>query len=312
MVKRSRLYGGAVDNATEIPDAGTPAAGISKTTAGTTPIDTNTSNAAPTYPQFVIPMGKMQVPASVMEQNGLPWMLAQHPNNYSRNDNEVILYNSAIAFMGSAFYAKYKDRLVYVKSITLYSDMGNKTTQQQDIPGKDYRFVFRSSAFTDNDIFYLDPKDADEYIDIWLQIKDLPFLQPVEFESFNAMKRNQQATAVSMGDMSLANKNGYEWGLYDEAVIKNKDIDQRDQLAAINQNARDQVSAANINASYYQGKSEGQTEGAQDAAASSGSSDGLGDVLGFIGLGFKPKKHKKKVMDKALHKSIESFIRAIK
>ena len=93
-----------------------------------------------------------------------------------------------------------------------------------------------------------------------------------------------------------------------ETNIKNKEIDQ---IQAVN--------AANQNAAYYQGKSEGQTEGAQDAAAASSSSssgsDGLGvigDVLGFIGLGFKPKKHKKKVMDKALHKSIESFIRAIK
>ena len=82
---------------------------------------------------------------------------------------------------------------------------------------------------------------------------------------------------------------------------------------------RDQLAEANQQTSYYQGKSEGQTEGAQDAAAASSSSssgsDGLGvigDVLGFIGLGFKPKKHKKKFMDKALHKSIESFIRAIK
>ena len=102
-----------------------------------------------------------------------------------------------------------------------------------------------------------------------------------------------------MGDTAVAYQSGYAWGLHDEADIKNKDMEERDKIAEANQKA-----------AYYQGKSEGQ-----EGASSSSGSDGLGivgDVLGFIGLGFKPKKHKKKVMDKALHKSIESFIRSIK
>ena len=51
------------------------------------------------------------------------------------------------------------------------------------------------------------------------------------------MVRNKQATAVNMGDTAVAYQSGYAWGLHDEADIKNKDMEHRDQIAAANQNA---------------------------------------------------------------------------
>ena len=137
MVKKSRLRGGA--------DEDIPTSNASTSNVAVTGNVSATSNvSAPGYPQYVVQYGMMQVPASVMESNGLPWFLAQHPNHLSMNSNEIILYNSAIAFMSSAFYKKYQARMVYVKAVTLYSSMGNKTTQPQEIPAKNYRFVFGS------------------------------------------------------------------------------------------------------------------------------------------------------------------------
>ena len=190
--------------------------------------------------------------------------------------------------------------MVYVKAVTLYSSMGNKTTQPQEIPAKNYRFVFRSNGFADNDNFYLDPTDASEYMDIWLQIKDLPWMQPVEFESYNAMVRNKQATAVSMGDIAVGYQSGYAWGLHDEADIKNKDMEQRDEVAAANQKA-----------AYYEGKSDGSSSGSSGSSGDSGLGI-IGDVLDVFGLGFSARKeYKKRPMDKDLHKTIESFIKVI-
>ena len=104
-----------------------------------------------------------------------------------------------------------------------------------------------------------------------------------------------------MGDTAVAYQSGYAWGLHDEADIKNKDMEQRDQIAAANQNA-----------AYYEGKSEGQASSGSSGSSGDSGLGIIGDVLDVFGLGFTARKeYKKRPMDKDLHKTIESFIKVI-
>ena len=45
-----------------------------------------------------------------MMSAGVPWWLAQHPNEYSANPNEVLKYRNQEDFIQSPFYEKYKKR----------------------------------------------------------------------------------------------------------------------------------------------------------------------------------------------------------
>jgi hypothetical protein len=280
-------------------------------------IATSTNN--PMTPQNGVP----QVDPTLMTDNGLPVYLCMHPNQFSRNQNEVILYQNTMQLMQSDFYKKYQNRMKLVMPIKSF----NGQDKEKEIPAKPLRFVFHANNFTDKTQMYLDPEDADEYIDIWNQLKDIAWMIPVEFASAQFMRDNKLKTMDAVKASEEARENGYKWGLYDMAVQKNKDIDniyqqrnkdieniykQQDER----QNWMNQLSQANQNASYYKGQTEGmdkqgdisaklassmpQTTVNVDNHAGGGGGGGGSNVLGDIaegigsifGLGFNPKtKH---------------------
>lgn len=162
------------------------------------------------------------VPPKDMNARGLPWYLAQHPNEYSANPNQVMLYRNEGQFLRSPIYQKYKD------DIQLYQERaGYGTRFAQIIPGKPFRIVFRSKSFDDNNQYILDLDDADAFMDFIDQAKDSNILTPVEFLSAQFMAKNKAAMSKLADDNAEAYKIAYNQGLSDQL-----DADQRAQEAA--------------------------------------------------------------------------------
>lgn len=165
--------------------------------------------------------GEPFIKPSVMMDREIPWILAQHPNQYSANPNQVLLYRNLSQFMKSPFYKKYQDRLVEVAERSGYG-----TTRAKIVPKKDFRVVFRSRSQDDNTQYYLDCKDADEFMDVMDEAKDSNILVPVEFVSKKFMEVNQQIAQKEAATEQMIWQAGYQTS-YDqlEPIIKQQQQD---------------------------------------------------------------------------------------
>jgi hypothetical protein len=133
---------------------------------------------------------------NTMVNNGLPPYLAQHPNIYSGNLNNVLLFNNVEEFLDSSFYKKYKDRIVFKKAVKSFG--GGDT--EYNVPAKKFRIVFHANSFTDKSVWYIDPKDADEWLQIMNDSKDSHILIPVEFVSALNLKKSRDALLKATQD----------------------------------------------------------------------------------------------------------------
>jgi hypothetical protein len=154
--------------------------------------------------------GEPFIKPSVMMDREIPWILAQHPNQYSANPNQVLLYRNLSQFIKSPFYKKYADRIVDVEERAGYG-----TTRAKIVPKKDFRIVFRSRSTDDNSQYYLDCKDADEFMDVLDEAKDSNILVPVEFVSKKFMEVNAEIAQKQAATDQLIWQAGYQTS-YDE------------------------------------------------------------------------------------------------
>jgi hypothetical protein len=209
---------------------------------------------------------------AVMQARGMPWWLAQHPNQYSANPNLVLVYRNVIQFQTSDFFSKYKDR------ITLWGERkGFGTKIAQVIPGKPFRIVFRSMSTDDNNQYYMDCTGEDEFMDILDDIKDKGLLIPTEFLSQRFQAINRQFSSQMADNNKNVWKVGYKQGQTDLKPLIDK---QQEAIESLHQQLAE-----------TQGQLEQQRE---DSQHESSNSFGWGDALGLVGsvfgLGFKPKK----------------------
>jgi hypothetical protein len=165
--------------------------------------------------------GEPFIKPSVMMDREIPWILAQHPNQYSANPNQVLLYRNLSQFLKSSIYKKYADRLVEVAERSGYG-----TTRAKIVSKKDFRIVFRSRSVDDNTQYYLDCKDADEFMDVLDEAKDSNILVPVEFVSKKFMDINKQISDKQAEDNQIIWQAGYQTS-YDqlEPIIKQQQED---------------------------------------------------------------------------------------
>jgi hypothetical protein len=165
--------------------------------------------------------GEPFIKPSVMMDREIPWILAQHPNQYSANPNQVLLYRNLSQFIKSPFYKKYADRIVDVEERAGYG-----TTRAKIVPKKDFRIVFRSRSMDDNSQYYLDCKDADEFMDVLDEAKDSNILVPVEFVSKKFMEVNAEIAQKQAATDQMIWQAGYQTS-YDqlEPIIKQQQED---------------------------------------------------------------------------------------
>lgn len=173
---------------------------------------------------------------SIMMARSIPWILAQHPNMYSANPNLVLLYRNQNQFIKSSFYKKYSERIVEVDERS-----GFARTATRIIPAKDFRIVFRSFSKDDNTQYYLDCKDADEFMDILDETKDTNILFPVEFVSKKFMDLNKQLTQKDVEESTRVWNAGFK-DSYDklEPII----TQQQQEIQQLNQQLQEQKSSS--------------------------------------------------------------------
>ena len=183
------------------------------------------------YGQYAVPY----VPPKDMQARGIPWFLAQHPNQYSANPNEVLLYRNEGQFLRSAIYQKYKDR------ITPYEERaGYGIRFAQIIPGKPFRIVFRSRSFDDNNQYYLDLNDANEFMDFLDDAKDSNMLTPVEFISAVFTAKNKAEMSKIASDSAEAYKVAYTQGTKDQLALDQQAMAEEEARRAAEEAAQRQ------------------------------------------------------------------------
>jgi hypothetical protein len=183
------------------------------------------------YGQYATPFIK----PTVMNDRGIPWILAQHPNKYSANPNQVLLYRNISQFLKSPFYKKYSDKLVEVAERSGYGVSSAKI-----IPGKDFRIVFRSRSTDDNNQYYLDCEDANEFMDVLDEAKESNVLVPIEFVSKKFMDLNKQLSGKQAEINSIIWKTGYDKSYSElEPIItqQKEDIEKLQQQLQEQQNS---------------------------------------------------------------------------
>jgi hypothetical protein len=141
-----------------------------------------------------------------MMDAGVPWTLAQHPNVYSANPNQVLNYRNRADFTDSQFYNKYESEITKVNE-----KKGYGKGQRQIIKGKPLRIVFASSSPDDNVQFYIDPKDDDEFINILNDAKESNILVPIEFLSKQFMEANKLKVSEQIQDNKRIWSAGYDY-----------------------------------------------------------------------------------------------------
>ena len=165
------------------------------------------------------------VPIKDMMDRGIPWFLAQHPNEYSANPNEVMLYRNEGQFLRSPIYKQYEDR------INLYQERaGYGVRFSQIIPGKPFRIVFRSKSFDDNNQYFLDLNDANEFMDFLDEAKDANMLTPIEFASIAFVAKNKAALDKTVSDSAAAYKIAYTQGTKDQLAIDQEEQARQQKL----------------------------------------------------------------------------------
>lgn len=190
------------------------------------------------YGQYAVPYIK----PSIMSERGLPWYLAQHPNKFSANPNQVLLYRNSSQFLNSNFYNKYKSNMIYVPERKGYGLSRNII-----IEGKPFRVVFRASSSDDNNQYYLDLSDENSYMDLLDDAKDSNILIPVEF-------RAMQNTQIYLKEEAMKSN-------YDTMIWRKGYITGQDELKPIIQQQQQEIQTL------------------QNQLNSNNNSGGFGDIL---------------------------------
>ena len=181
-------------------------------------------------------LGKPFIDEQTMINNGLPPYLAQHPNVYSGNLNNVLLFNNTVDFLNSSFYKKYESKIVYKKPIKQFGG----SDVEFDVPAKKLRIVFHSTSPSDKSVWYIDPIDTNEWLQIMNDAKESYLLTPVEFVSALKIK-NIRETAAKQAQENL--------NTWNQAFDKGQE--------------------EGFQTGYAKGKEEGYQEGKSDSSSSS-------------------------------------------
>jgi hypothetical protein len=216
------------------------------------------------YGQYGVP----QIDPETLQSVGIPWFLAQHPNRYSANPNEVLLYNNGIKFAQSDFYKKYSPQM---KTKTSVVGFGGES--RVDLKGKDFRIVFRSTDPKDSSIMYLDCDNQQMWIQVMQDAYASRLLVPVEFAAQQNVKQWKAQTQASVLQQNSLIKNAWSQG-YDHAAQSYQDsVDLYRQKAEYDiEQQKQQI-----------GQQEQQIGQLQSAAsAGSGGSDGFGSIVSGI------------------------------
>ncbi len=121
-------------------------------------------------------------------QEGYPVYFFQHPNKWSANPNEVLLYSTLDRFMESDIYAKLKDKLTKIAG--KYSGYSGGNRDGTILPFKKFRVIFRSKSPDDRSEYVYDAVDKDDYLSVLDMAKDSNFIIPVELASKAFMDSN--------------------------------------------------------------------------------------------------------------------------
>lgn len=281
--RRKKITGGQVD------DKEQPESSDTKDTKQQTPAPKQT----PTPKQIPVKQAPARkviqlVPSQVALDNGIPPILTIHPNLYSANPLTFYLFTTMDDWFDSNFYKKYSDRMTKLKPIKDYSGY----TRPKEVPFKLFRIGFTMNSFKDRTVWYLDPKDADEYISMLVELKDEDkVFQPVEFVSAKFMQLQREKSKEGIASSEEAAKYGYQLGAYDMAVQRNNVIEDRQaQWARENQ--------LQVQGAYYEGQVTGMEKQGDISerlvrampqttvnVSSGGGGDGGGDssILGTVG-----------------------------
>jgi hypothetical protein len=145
--------------------------------------------------------------------SGYPQYLFYHPNQYSRNPNQVIMFSNKDDLMSSLFYKKYQARLQYVPAP--YAGFGIQVTRDwiglPITPGKPFRIIFVDNNPDDADKWIFDAQNGDEYVQVINMLRG--------DDSFAASEAVllTQATAEKLREQYL--EEGYEMGSADQKAV---------------------------------------------------------------------------------------------
>lgn len=146
------------------------------------------------------PWAPYKVPYDYAE--GYPVFFFQHPNKWSANPNEVLLYSTLDRFMESDIYAKLKDKLKKIAG--KYSGYSGGNRDGSVLPFKKFRLIFRSKSPDDRSEYVYDAVDKDDYLRVLDMSKDSNFIIPVELASKAFMDSNaKQAVSQSQNARDL-------------------------------------------------------------------------------------------------------------
>ena len=157
-----------------------------------------------------------------------PYWLFVHPNNLSRNPNQVIIYDNEGKFLKSKVYDALKSSLKEVDTSS-YGSIG----EAQIIPGKVFRIIFRSKNPKNLTQYQYDGKDAKDYMKVLDMAKESGIMQPVEFLSKAFMDKNRQEQLKDIKNSSDAWDAGYSLAKtsYDKAIEDARAEEQKELQA---------------------------------------------------------------------------------
>jgi hypothetical protein len=261
--RRRRVKGGEVDTA---PTVDTTAAPADTTAAPAPPPKTDAEILGEKlkaqedaflqqakkslYGIYAVPF----IPPHVMASRGIPWYLAQHPNQYSANPNQVLVFRNEAQFLKSPFYKKYSAQIVEVPERKGYA-----TEVQQILPKKDFRIVFMSRSPDDTGQYYMDATDANQYMDVLDDAKESNILIPTEFMSQLFMKKNRDLGQIQ--------------ALQDKQIWQGGYKQSQDELTPVLKQQQEEIQ--NLQSQVQQYESELQ----QAQQSESGGDGGFGSML---------------------------------
>ena len=146
------------------------------------------------------PWAPYKVPYDYAE--GYPVFFFQHPNKWSANPNEVLLYSTLDRFLESDIYAKLKDKLKKIAG--KYSGYSGGNRDGKILPFKKFRLIFRSKSPDDRSEYVYDAVDKDDYLNALDMAKDSNFIIPTEYASRAFTQSNaKQAVAQAQNSKDL-------------------------------------------------------------------------------------------------------------
>lgn len=139
---------------------------------------------------------------------GYPVFIFQHPNKWSANPNEVLLYSTLDRFMESDIYSNLKDK--FKKIAGKYSGYSGGNRDGSVLPFKKFRLIFRSKSPDDRSEYVYDAVDKDDYLSVLDMSKDSNFIIPVELASKAFMDSNAKQAVIQSKNATELWKLGFQ------------------------------------------------------------------------------------------------------